>query len=484
MPYGYNGIVSWHESRFPFSHYTETFFCEVAKLSKKKTTPKTAQTGTTKLTAEKISAALAKRAENGWMRLDNAAKIYPAVNRSTWTPMFRISASLREPVDVDVLQSAAEKTLLRFPGIAVGLKRGVFWNYLDPIREMPQVVRDRAYPCAPMPRRELRKCAVRILHYDNRIAAEFFHSLTDGNGGLVFVKTLVAEYLTQKYGADIPCEDGILDRNQTPQPCELEDSFLKNIGCFSDGSRDPVSYRLRGTKEPDGYLNLTTGIFEVKDVLEKAKSYGVSLTTLVTSVLIESIMELQAEKVSDRRRFKRICVQVPVNLRPFFDSKTLRNFALFVTPNIDPRKGDWSFEEILKAVHHQLGMDLTYKQLNAKMTSNVQSEQSMILKVMPLFIKNIALRFSFLYFGETTFTTTISNLGVIKLPDKMLEYVERMDFVLGPQLINTCNWSANTFGDKLYVSSIRNVREAELERKFFCKMRKLGLHVLIESNQR
>ena len=34
-----------------------------------------------------------------WMRLDNAAKIYPAAKRRNWTNYFRLSATLTEPVD-------------------------------------------------------------------------------------------------------------------------------------------------------------------------------------------------------------------------------------------------------------------------------------------------------------------------------------------------------------------------------------------------
>ena len=42
--------------------------------------------------------------ENGqnWMRLDNAAKIYPASMRRDWMAMFRLSATLVEPVDPEI----------------------------------------------------------------------------------------------------------------------------------------------------------------------------------------------------------------------------------------------------------------------------------------------------------------------------------------------------------------------------------------------
>ena len=63
-----------------------------------------------------------------WMRLDNAAKIYPAARRRNWNNMFRVSATLSRPVDPAVLQTALEATIGRFPSIAVRLRKGVFWS--------------------------------------------------------------------------------------------------------------------------------------------------------------------------------------------------------------------------------------------------------------------------------------------------------------------------------------------------------------------
>ena len=66
-----------------------------------------------------------------WMRLDNAAKIYPAARRNNWSNVFRLSFTLKEEVDPEVLQQALEVTVKRFPSIAARLRRGLFWYYLD-----------------------------------------------------------------------------------------------------------------------------------------------------------------------------------------------------------------------------------------------------------------------------------------------------------------------------------------------------------------
>ena len=43
-----------------------------------------------------------------WMRLDNAALIFPAIRHRRWVNVFRVSATLTEPVDPAVLQRAVE----------------------------------------------------------------------------------------------------------------------------------------------------------------------------------------------------------------------------------------------------------------------------------------------------------------------------------------------------------------------------------------
>ena len=39
-------------------------------------------------------------------------------------------------------------------------------------------------------------------------------------------------------------------------------------------------------------------------------------------------------------------VLIPVNLRKIFNSGTLRNFVLYASPSIDPRLGEYTFEEL------------------------------------------------------------------------------------------------------------------------------------------
>ncbi len=419
-----------------------------------------------------------------WMKLDNAAKIYPAAKRRNWNNFFRISATLTEPVDVAVLRSALDVTARRFPSIAVRLRRGMFWYYLEQIPHSPAIQEEKSCPLAHAPFHEVRQCAFRVLVYHNRFAVEFFHALTDGTGGLTFFKTLLAEYLSQKYGLTIPAGDGVLGRLEEPDAEELEDSFLRYAGNVKASRKEATAWHLTGTPEKDGFKDLVTLMIPAPVLKECAKAHGVTVTELLCAAMMQAICQLQAEKVPQRSRRKPVKVLLPVNLRNLFPSRTLRNFASYITPEVDPRMGDYTFDEICAAVHHRMGLENNPQTMRAKFAANVASEQSPLLRVMPLFIKNLAMKAVFDTVGECKSCLCLSNLGVVRLPEVMAPYVARMDFIIGVQAKAPHNCGVLTWNDTVYINCIRSIREPELELHFYRVLHQLGLPVKVESNQR
>ena len=417
-----------------------------------------------------------------WMRLDNAAKIYPAARSQNWSNMFRLSATLTDEIDVDEMQTALNVTVRRFPSIAARLRRGVFWYYLQQLKQAPKIRQELSYPLSRMSRKEARQCALRVIVHKNRVAVEFFHSLTDGTGGTVFLKTLLAEYLLQKYGVSIPAEKGVLGRLDEPSKEELEDSFQKYSGSVKSNRKEDNAWRLLGTPEQDGYLNLTCFRLSSSQVLVKSHEYGVSVTAFLCAVIMQALQQLQKEMVPNIRRRKAIKVQIPINLRNLFSSHSLRNFSLYTTPQIDPRLGEYDFQDICKIVHHWMGLEITPQKMAMMITSNVSTERLLVVKLIPLFLKNLIMKAVFLNQGEKKSSLSISNLGVVQLPDKMMEYVERMDFILGVQATAPYNCGVISFKNQLYINIIRNTQQPQLEAAFFKVLQELGLDAEIGSN--
>ena len=419
-----------------------------------------------------------------WMRLDNAAKIYPAAKRRNWNNFFRLSVTLTEPIDTAVLRAALDVTVRRFPSIAVRLRRGAFWYYLEEIPKAPDIQPEKSCPLAHVPFGQVRQCAFRVLVYHDRMAVEFFHAVTDGTGGLIFLKTLTAEYLCQKYGISIPAEKGVLGRLEEPSPQELEDSFLRYAGDVTASRAESTAYHLSGTPEKDGYKNLITMMVPVDRVRACARQHGVSVTELLGAAMMQAIADLQAEKVPRRSRRKPVKVLLPVNLRNLFPSRSLRNFASYITPEIDPRTGDYTFSEICAAVHHRMGLENNTHTLRAKFAANVASEKSPVLKVMPLFIKNIAMKAVFNAVGERKSCLCLSNLGAVELPEVMAPYVRRVDFIIGVQAAAPHDCGVVSWNGTMYINCIRSIQEPELELHFYRVLHRLGLPVKVESNQR
>jgi NRPS condensation-like uncharacterized protein len=329
---------------------------------------------------------------------------------------------------------------------------------------------------------EMRKCAFRIIVYNKRIALEIFHSITDGSGALVFLKSLIAEYIQQKHGVHIPAEHGVFGRLEEPSEAELEDSYGKYSGKTPASLRQTNAWRPKGTPEARGFSNVTCFELPVKPVLEKAHEYGVSLTAFLCSVMMQALQNLQEEKVPHWRKRKPIKVFLPVNLRGIFESKSLRNFVLYTVPEITPKLGRYEFSEICEIVKHQMALEITQKNMSAKIATNTACEKIWAFKLMPLFLKNIAMKAVFHSVGERKSCLAFSNLGAVKLPELMKQYIERMDFILGVQATAPYDCAMLSYGDTLYINFIRNIRESELEYHFYRVLQDFGIPVTVQSN--
>ena len=419
-----------------------------------------------------------------WMHLDNAAKIYPAAKTYRWNNIYRLSATLTEDVDRECLQSALDVTVRRFPSIAVRLKRGVFWYYLEEIARAPEVQDEKSYPLVRMPFDDIRHCAFRIIVYKKRIAAEFFHALTDGNGGLTFLKTLIAEYLTQKYGVHIPNTDGVLDRLEEPKPEELEDCYPKHKAIVGKSRNESDSYRIHGEPEADGFCHATTFMIKSRELLDLAHKNKVTLTAALAAAFLKAAINLQAEDVKKPKHYKKVKILIPVDLRKIYNRRTLRNFSLYTTPGVDPKLGEYTYEELCQIVYHRMCLDISEKNMSARIYTNVKDEENMLLKLTPLFLKNLVMKMVYLMAGERKSLFSMSNLGLIKLPSPMDEYVDRFDVILSPQLTAPYNVGVISYKDDLNLTITRNIKEARLEMAIYRVLRECGIHVKVESNSR
>lgn len=420
--------------------------------------------------------------QKNWFRLDTAALIFPAVMKRDWVNVFRVSVTLHDTVDPVVLQEAVNSLKDRFPTFYVHLKKGFFWCYLQEASRLPQVHEDFAYPLTHMGNREMNSCCLRVFYYKNRIACEFFHIISDGTGGSLYVQTLLEKYLTLRYGMNISPEDRAVDWDLEPTEEELEDSFLKNSPGFGMGRAEDTSYKLHGTKDRRHFRRLICGTMDSDILHQKAKEHNCSITAYLSAVMAFSIIRLQAEErpVSKQKPVK---ITLPVNLRRLFNSKTLRNFALTLNIGVDPRFGKYSIQDLCDSIKHQLSSKAVPQYMAGMIGANVLPQKNLLIQLAPLPIKNFVMGIVYNATAECKGCINISNLGLIKLPESVAPYVDHMDFIIGPQKTYPNNCSVISCNGKTRINMIGMIQETRLEQYFFSELVKEGIPVEIESNQ-
>ncbi|MBM6870920.1 hypothetical protein H7U37_05000 [Pseudoflavonifractor phocaeensis] len=417
-----------------------------------------------------------------WYRLDNAGVLYTALQKEEYSSIYRFSAVMDQKVDPEALQRAVDRTMPRFPGFGVRVRRGMFWYYLEPNDAPgPFVKRDIANPCQPVRFREDNGWLVRFYYYERRISLEVFHALSDGAGALVFLRTLLAVYL-RELGYEIPQGEGILNVDEPPRREELEDGYARWAGkkVLRSGPA-PTAFPNTGTAEPFYTFNITMGFVPLDQLKDKAKRYGVSITEYLTGVLLKVIADNQAQKHPAHPR--PVALAVPINLRPWFPSETLRNFILTVRPSIDPSLGEYTFEEILSQVRHYMRLHINRLEMRAMLTGNVKFQTNPLLQVIPLVLKNPVMALGYRMAGVRPYSGTYTNPGAFQVPPEMASHIEHMEVILGQATVPRVHCASISFGNTMEITFAGTLKETDTERAFFRFLVKDGLHVKVTSNR-
>jgi len=407
------------------------------------------------------------------MKLDNAAKIYPAITGSELTGVFRISIHLASPVILPALVKATEETARIFPMFSVELCKGFFWYYLEYNGKPPRILADRGPRCQPFPRAIRGELVYRVLVRNNCVSLEFFHILTDGGGAFFFLKTLMNFYFLHAYGiTDIPFPEV----SKGPPPGSSDDLFP---GLYKKGLPMPkvlprawhLPYRIRRAPR----FRVTDFEIPAADLSSIAKQNNCTITEFLASVHLFNLQELRLECGEGSPHIR---VQVPFDLRRRYGANTLRNFSLFAFPEIDIRLGHYTFEEILAQVKITMQIMTDEKMIRQVISRNVSQEKNPLIRMIPLFIKSPLLRFVYNRFGPSQFTSTITNMGKVTPSGPAAELMKAMS-VTPPPPHSAIKITAGlvTLGINTILSFGSLTDNTELERRFVKSLTSAGLHV-------
>ncbi|MGE5406370.1 MAG: hypothetical protein ACM3NR_01555 [Methanosarcina sp.] len=414
--------------------------------------------------------------ESGWLRLDNAAKLFPAIVSEDLTSVFRITATLKQPVRYSAIVEAVAITSKRFPYFNVSLGNGIFWHFLELHDHLPRIQTETETPCTSFNIKNKNEPLYRILVKGKNISVEFSHIITDGGGASEYLKTLLYTYFLLT-GEVLSSTDEIILPESPVMPEEYEDAYKKFFKKLPSPVKLAKAWHLPFSLSQKPKVKVINAEMPVDEMKVLVKKYNVSMTEYFVAVYLFALQEI-FEKENNYGRRKVLRIEVPVNMRNKLPSRTMRNFSLFVLPEIDLRLGNYDFDEILKSVHHQLQISSDVKQILRFLSSNVGYEKLYIVRLLPLFLKEIVIASVYRNLASKRWSGIFTNLGAVKLSHEMEELIDSFQIIPPPpnrQVKVTC--ALISYKNRMRVSFINITQSNELEKNIIKHFSEAGIHV-------
>lgn len=419
----------------------------------------------------------AGKKEIKWDKLDNTANVFPVIAGESMTNVYRISVTLQEEIKEELLQEALERVLPWFDVFRVRIRYGVFWYYFETNQKpAPRVKKEYRYPCQFISPNRNHNYLFRVNYYQNRINLEVFHVLTDGMGGITFLRELTYQYLRlshpelrEKLGDGL-CSDTSLNR---------EDSYLKNYRkSHKKGYKTARAFQVKGEKLRPLELGVMHGYMSIGELKQACKIYGVSINEYLVAAFLWSIYQECLQGAPSKRP---ISSCVPVNLRPYFDSITMKNFFVIVSAVFHPKKESYTFAEVVQIVAESLRNQINRENLENLFAYNVSNEKNFILRAVPLFIKNIAIRYVY-HNSALANTTTVTNIGNVQVKEEYQKYIRDFSAMLSMSEGQNIKGTICSYRDTMVFTISSNLADIFVQRAFFRKLAEDGISVRIETN--
>jgi NRPS condensation-like uncharacterized protein len=408
-----------------------------------------------------------------WRKLDNAALAFPAATGKKDTRVFRFYCKLKETVDGKLLQTALDQTLEQYPLFQMVLRKGVFWFYLEHRELKPSVREEDRPPCSKLYIPDQKSLLFDVSYYKDRINFEVFHALTDGTGAMAFIKELVSRYLKAAHPeAELPELSQTDDITGSDQE---EDSFSQYYSKEEPRNTEKTkpAYQLHGERLEQDEMHILETVLSVKEILAKAREYGVSITVLLAAMMLCAIHE----EIPKRLSKKPVSLMVPVNLRNYFPSQSMTNFFGWIEVGYQFRDNT-AFEDVLYHVKGLFEKELVKERIGMRMNELVRLEKNPLLRAVPLEIKNVVLQAG-TTLGGKSITAIYSNVGVIRMPKAYDAYIDRFGLFTSTDKMQLCSCS---YGDQLVLGFTSKIRSTNIQRNFLRMLRQEGISYTEEKN--
>ena len=418
-----------------------------------------------------------KKRQIRWDKLDNTALIFPVIAGEGMTNTYRISVELYEDIQPELLQKALDIVLPKFNLFNVRLRMGVFWYYFEENNKpAPRVNEEELFPCRYIKPNKNNSYLFHVSYYKRRINLEVFHVLTDGMGGMTFLKELVYQYLRL---AHEEFYDKVEDKLCDDTSLNAEDSFEKNYKKNSKkGYLMRKAYLIHQKKLAKGEFGVMHGLINIPELKEVTKKYGVSINEYLVGTFAWATYVQCLHKSPSKNPIR---IAVPVNLRPYFNSNTTKNFFVMVGAEFHPKEENYTFEEVLKIIQRSLKEQITKENLESQFSVSVSNQKNKFLRMVPLMMKNLVMRFVYNR-SAAAYTSTITNIGFAKLDPIYEPYIKRFRAFIAMSKGQSLKGCINSYQDTLVFNFTSTFSDTSVQKEFFRKIAEDGVTVQIETN--
>ena len=423
-----------------------------------------------------------------WYKLDYSSDIYPMSSTHTTMSIFRMSVEMRNYVDGENLTTALKDIMPRFPTFAVMLRRGFFRYYFDANENSPVAFPDDGLLLYRINQQINKRFLFRVQYYKKRISVDFFHGLCDGTGAMEFLKALIYRYLYE-CGEDLPEHGNIKILEEQVPEYELEDS-IKKYGSGFDMFGGVVGkmagrncFGIKGKRFKTPGYGLIQGYVKTDELKALAKSLDCTVTALIAGVALLAIAKTHVKDTENAE----LVAMIPINLRRFFPSQTVRNFTTLTKCYVNASKVEPTLEAYVKVCKQNLIDGLKdEEELRQKISVSSLMATNKFLKYVPVFLKELGTKIGKLGTTKTKQTLIISNVGVVELPECVGKHVRRFGFNVNLSKKVPNNIGVVSYGGITSICFTRMLVGTDIEREFFSILREGGIikEVEITSNLR
>ncbi len=409
-------------------------------------------------------------------KLDNSAKIFPISTSKKFSTVFRLSANLKENINPKILQKAVNIAIEKYPEFRVKMKFGFFWYYFEQNELEPIVKKEPRYPCKYINPHLNNKYLFTVTYGKKNINIDIFHSLTDANSAGIFFKEIVYSYLELAHSEEFNKE---IRTKRKVEEVTTEDSYIENYDKKAKSNASmKKAYIIKGIRSKIGANFVTHNFIDFKGLKEKCKEKNCTVTQYLSAVLIYAIYkENYLKGIVKHNKPIKLCI--PVDLRRYYQSKTMTNFFSYITLEAY-MKNLTEFDLILDFVKEDYAKKLTQEEILRTMSANVKIGENVFIKIIPLFLKKLFVRLSYLEIRKYT-TITYSNIGRVGIIGKYKKFLDYFTMLIAPEPVEKIKCASCTFENTLVFSFCSNIYDHSIEDRFYDFLKEQGIEIRKES---